>query len=226
MYGACNSKIIFGPTPWGPEEGSKGQISFNFNYKSISKIFIPNFLCVFSQIKDIQHFKQDFHSSTWAMPQGRDFWALGVPRGLKKYFFRTWSCGISNWRGWRAELNAIRIFTLGSNWWPWSEVKRSNIIKFHSKIFIRNLVCVLTNKKDGKHIKWNFHSVAWVMPQGWDLGVLGVKNFNVGICNGAPSTAHPSIKLNSLEIQNVHLAPKQRKLLNIFYGNGNVSNIF
>ena len=28
------------------------------------------------------------------------------------------------------------------------------------------------------------------MPQGWDLGVLDVKNLSVGICDGAPSTAH------------------------------------
>ena len=27
--------------------------------------------------------------------------------------------------------------------------------------------------KDRKHIEQNFHSVAGVMPQGWDLGVLG-----------------------------------------------------
>ena len=25
--------------------------------------------------------------------------------------------------------------------------------------------------KDIKHIRRDFHSVAWVMPQGWDLGV-------------------------------------------------------
>ena len=43
--------------------------------------------------------------------------------------------------------------------------------------------------EDRKHIEQNFHSVAVVMPQGWDLGVLGVKHFSVGICDGAPSTA-------------------------------------
>ena len=59
-----------------------------------------------------------------------------------------------------------------------------------SKIFIPNFVCVLTNKKN--YIEWNFYSVAGVMPPGWDLGVLGVKNFSVGICDGAPSTAHSS----------------------------------
>ena len=76
MNGARNIKIFFGPAPWGPREGPKGQISFNFNYKvnfkdfffgpapwgpgggqkvkyhlisitkSISKIFIPNLVCV------------------------------------------------------------------------------------------------------------------------------------------------------------------------------------
>ena len=27
--------------------------------------------------------------------------------------------------------------------------------------------------KDTKHIRLNFHSVAWVMSQGWDFGALG-----------------------------------------------------
>ena len=48
--------------------------------------------------------------------------------------------------------------------------------------------------KDRKHIEQNFHSVAGIMRQGWDLGVLGVKNFSVGICDGAPSTAHSSLQ--------------------------------
>ena len=28
--------------------------------------------------------------------------------------------------------------------------------------------------KDTKHIRQDFYSVAWVMPQGWDFGALGV----------------------------------------------------
>ena len=41
------------------------------------------------------------------------------------------------------------------------------------------LVHVLANKT--KYIEQNFDSVAGVMPQGWDLGVLGGKNLSVGI---------------------------------------------
>ena len=45
MNGARNVNF-FGPAPWGPGEWSKGQISFNFNYKVNFYDFIPNFVCV------------------------------------------------------------------------------------------------------------------------------------------------------------------------------------
>ena len=59
----------------------------------------------------------------------------------------------------------------------------SNIIKFQlpcqfQRFFIPNLVHVLTNKRN--YIERNFYSVAWFMPQGWDLGVLGVKTLAWG----------------------------------------------
>ena len=56
--------------------------------KSISKILIPNFVCVFSQMKDTKHIRRDFHSVARVMPQGWDFWALGCPGGQKKFFFK------------------------------------------------------------------------------------------------------------------------------------------
>ena len=49
-----------------------------------------------------------------------------------------------------------------------------------------------------KHIKHNFYSVAWFMPQGWNLGVLGIKNWSLGICDGAPSTVCSSLDLYQL----------------------------
>ena len=44
MNGARN--VFFCHAPWGPGEGSKGPISFNFNYKVNFKDFILNFVCV------------------------------------------------------------------------------------------------------------------------------------------------------------------------------------
>ena len=42
----------------------------------------------------------------------------------------------------------------------------------NSKILYQTL-CAFLQIKDRKHIEQNFHSVAGVMPQGWDLGVMG-----------------------------------------------------
>ena len=56
-----------------------------------------------------------------------------------------------------------------------------------SKIFIQNFVCVLTNK---------LNRIFILLPRscpGVGLqGAGGVKNFRVGICDGAPSTARSS----------------------------------
>ena len=125
--------------------------------------------------------RRDFYSVAWVMPQGLDFGALGVPRGSKKKFFQTWSCGISNWRGRQAEQNASNIFILGSNWWPWGEVKRSNIFNMSiSKIFIPNSLCVFSQIKDRKHIEQNFNSVARVMPRGGTCGCWGGQKLKRG----------------------------------------------
>ena len=51
--------------------------------KSISKIFIPNFVFVLTN-ENTKHIRQDFNSVAWVMPQGSEFGALGVWRGSKK----------------------------------------------------------------------------------------------------------------------------------------------
>ena len=85
MNGACNVKLFLGPAPCGPGEGSKGQISFNFNYKVNFKDFYTK-LCVLSQMKDTKHIRRDFHYVALVMIKGWDFGALRVPRG--SFFFK------------------------------------------------------------------------------------------------------------------------------------------
>ena len=53
---------------------------------SISKIFIPNFVCVLINETDTKHIRHDFYSVAWVMPQGWLFRALGVPRGSSFFF--------------------------------------------------------------------------------------------------------------------------------------------
>ena len=87
----------FVPRPLGPLGGVKRKYHLISITRSISNIFIPNFVCVFKN-KDTRHIRRDFYSVAWVMPQEWDFWVLGVPRWSKIYFFQTWSCGISNQR--------------------------------------------------------------------------------------------------------------------------------
>ena len=50
-----------------------------------------------------------------------------------------------------------------------------NIIKFQLQSqfqrFLNQTLCVFSQMKDIKHIRRDFHSLAWVMPQGSDLGL-------------------------------------------------------
>ena len=60
--------------------------------------------------------------------------------------------------------------------------------------FLYQTLCEFLQIEDRKHIEQNFHSVAGFMPPGVGLGGAGwVKNFSVGICDGAPLTAHSSL---------------------------------
>ena len=58
---------------------------------------------------------------------------------------------------------------------PLGGTKGSNIIKSRSQsqfhTFLNQTFCVFSQMKDIKHIRRDFHLVAWVMTQGWDLGV-------------------------------------------------------
>ena len=79
MNGVCNGTFFWGPTPWGPGERPKGQISLNiikFQLQSKFQRFFNQTLCVFSHMKDIKHIRRDFHLVALVMPQGSD---LGVP---------------------------------------------------------------------------------------------------------------------------------------------------
>ena len=89
MERVCNGTFFFGPAPWGPGEGPKGQILLNiikFLLQSQFQRFLNQTLCVFSQMKDIKHIRRDFHSLAWVMPKGRTWGYRGGLSGPKKIF--------------------------------------------------------------------------------------------------------------------------------------------
>ena len=67
----------------------------------------------------------------------------------------------------------------------------------HKDFYTKFYVC--SHKKDIKHIDRTFHSVACVMHKWCDLGMLGVKNLGVEICDDAQSTSGSSYNNNNHE---------------------------
>ena len=102
------ANIFFCPSPWG---GVKRSI-FNFNYKVNFKDFYSK-LCVCSHKWKIQTYQTGFSLCSLGHAPGVGLWGAGAAQVVKKSNFQTWSCGISNRRGWRAEQNARTIFILG-----------------------------------------------------------------------------------------------------------------
>ena len=169
--------IFFGPASWGPGEGPKGQILLNtikFQLQSQFQRFLNQTLCVFSQMKDIKHIRQDFHSLAWVMPQG---WDLGGPKTFFPKFNQIWC--VSYLHEWHMQRhNFLGPHLLG----PWGGAKRSNIIKSQLQSqfqrFLIQTLCVFSQMKDIKHIRQDFYSVPWVMhaPGFGTWGCWGVKN--------------------------------------------------
>ena len=93
-----NSKIFLGPAPLGPGEGSKGQISINFNYKVNFKDFYTK-LCVCSHKRKIQNILDEILFCCLGHDPGVGLRGTGGAQGVEFFFFQTWSCGISNRRG-------------------------------------------------------------------------------------------------------------------------------
>ena len=143
-------QIFFGSAPWGPEEGSKGQISFNFTNKVIFKDFYSKH-CVCSHKWKIQNISDGIIILLpGSCRRGGTLGPWGCPGGQKFIFFQTWSCGISNGRGWQAEQNAsTKIFILGSNWWPRGEVKGQISLSFGYHVNFKDFytrLCVFSHK--------------------------------------------------------------------------------
>ena len=81
-------QTFFGPAPWGPWEGSKGQISFNFNYKvNFKGFFLPNFVCVltYERYKTSQ---TGFSFCPLGHAPGVGILGAGDAQGVKNFFFK------------------------------------------------------------------------------------------------------------------------------------------
>ena len=144
MNGACNVEL-FGPAPWGPGKGSKGQISFNFYYKvNFKNFFIPNFVCVLTN----ERYK--------TYQTGFSFCCLGYAPGVGRWdgqnlFFKHGH--VAYQIDGDDEQNRMQVkFPSKCHTGDLGVRSKGQILLnfdyyVNSKIFIPNFVCVLTNKR-------------------------------------------------------------------------------
>ena len=119
------SKIYILGSNWRPWGEVKGQISLNSGYHVNFKDFLYQTVCVFSQMKDTKHFRRDFYSVSWVMPQGWDFEGDDEQDWMQVTFLSEGQTG-----------------DLGAR----SKGQISLTCHLHVS-FIPNCVCVLTNKR-------------------------------------------------------------------------------
>ena len=163
------------------EKGVQRHIFF-FAPPPEAKIFKTNFVCLLTN--------ERYKTNQTGFSFGRLVHATGVGLGgyrggfeWSKHFFSEIQpdlvCGLLT-----SMAHATAQFFCPHPLGPWGGAKRSNIIKSQSQSqfqrFLNQTLCVFSQMKYIKHIRRDFHSVTWVMPQGWDLGVpcgVGVQIF-------------------------------------------------
>ena len=78
MNGACNIKLFLAPPHGALGRGQKVKYHLISITKSISKIFIPNFVCVLTNKR--------YKTYRLGHAPGVGLWGIGVPRGGSKKF--------------------------------------------------------------------------------------------------------------------------------------------
>ena len=86
MNGTCNVKLFLALRPGALGRGQKVKYHLISITKSISKIFIPNFVCVLTN-EIYKTYQTGFSFCRLDHAPGWDFGALGVSRG-SNYFFK------------------------------------------------------------------------------------------------------------------------------------------
>ena len=77
---------ILGPCPLGPWGEAKRANIIKSQLQSQFQRFLHQTLCVFSQMEDIKHIRQDLYSVPWVMPQGVGLGGAGGG-GVKNLIF-------------------------------------------------------------------------------------------------------------------------------------------
>ena len=87
MNGVCSIKLFLAPPPGVLGRGQKVKYHFISITKSISKIFIPKFVCILTNER-YKTYQTRFSFCRLGHAPGVGLWGAGVPRGSNKKFFK------------------------------------------------------------------------------------------------------------------------------------------
>ena len=85
MNGACNVKLFLAPPPGALGRGQKVKYHLISITKSISKIFIPNFVCVLTN-KRYKTYQTGFSFCSLGHAPGVGLWGAGGAQGVNFFF--------------------------------------------------------------------------------------------------------------------------------------------
>ena len=140
--GAQRLKNYLAPPPGALGRGEKVKYHLISITKSISKIFIPNFMCVLTNER-YKHIRQVFILSPGSCPRGGTLGYLGAKIKFLPAVCPLCYLLIYHW------TKFIQIWCVSySHEYPWGPGEGQKV-KYHliSKILIPNFVCVLTNER-------------------------------------------------------------------------------
>ena len=86
MNGVCNVKHFLAPPPGALGRGQKVKYHIISITKSISKIFIPNFVCVLTNER-YKTYKMEFSFCPLGHAPGEGLWGAAGAQGVKKNLF-------------------------------------------------------------------------------------------------------------------------------------------
>ena len=153
---------------------------------SISNIFKPKFVCVLTNESYKNISNRIFIVSPGSCPRSGTKGHLGAKGVIKKFKHGhvAYQIDVDD------EQNRLQVTFLSKGKTCYLGVRSKGQISLTCQFqrFLNQNLCVFSQIKDRKHIEQNFHSFARFMPR--DGTGRKVKNFSVGIRDGAPSTAH------------------------------------
>ena len=110
---------FLGPRPLRPWGGAKRSNIIKSELQNQFQRFLNQALCIFPQMKDIKHIRQDFHSAAWAMPRDGTGGYRGGSKKISSKFNQIWCVSyLHKWHMHR--YNFLGPHPLG----PWGGVKK------------------------------------------------------------------------------------------------------